>query len=94
MEGAAKRSLAYGKTAGFLSMLEVALPASAALAGVAYIFAAYWQIAATCTALVAAVFAVDKLGNRYRRKALKELERLEMLTLVVALSADAGQAKE
>jgi MFS family permease len=96
MEGSAKRSLAYGRVADFLSALEVALFASAALAGVAYVlsYAAYWQLAAVATALAVAAFAVDKLSDRYHRRALKELDRLEMLALVAALSVDAGRAKE
>jgi hypothetical protein len=90
------QGLAYSRIAGFLSTLEVALLASAALAGVAYVlsYAAYWQPAAAGTALAAAAFAVDKLSNRYHHKALKELERLEMLALVMALSVDADRAKE
>jgi len=87
VEDAAKKSLAYSRAAGFLSALEVALLISAALATVVYVFAAYWQLIAVAAGLVATAFAANKLGNRYYSKTLKELDKLEMLAIVAALSA-------
>ncbi len=95
VEDAAKKSLAYGRISSFLSALEVALFISAALAVIAYVFATYWQIAAVGAALAVAALAVHKLSDRYYRKALKELDRLEALALIMALSVGpADRAKE
>jgi Flp pilus assembly protein TadB len=94
VEDAAKKSLAYSRAASFLSTLEAALLISAALATVVYVFAAYWQLIAVAAGLVATAFAANKLGNHYYSKMLKELDKLEMLTIVAALSAGrVNQAK-
>jgi hypothetical protein len=95
MEDVAKKSLMYSRASSFLSAVGFVLFVSAALAAVAYVlsYGAYWQLLVASVALTAAMFAADKLSDRYYHKALKELDRLESLAYITALSAGpAGQA--
>jgi hypothetical protein len=97
VEDVTKRSLMYSRIASFLSKLGFVLFVSAALAAVAYIlsYGAYWQLIAINIALMAAMFVADKLSDHYYRKALKELDRLETLAVMAALSAGlVDQAEE
>jgi hypothetical protein len=69
----------------------------AALATVAYVlsYGAYWQLIAVNIALMVAMFVVDKLSDYFYHKALKEVDRLETLAIVTALSAGfTDQAEE
>jgi len=96
-ERVAKRSLAYSRVASFLSKLGFVMFVSAALVAVAYIlsYGVYWQLIAVDIALMAAMFVVDKLSDHYYRKAFKELDRLETLAIMAALSAGlVDQAEE
>jgi len=89
MKDVAEKSLMYSRASSFLSAAGFALFVSAALAAVAYVlsYGAYWQLLVASIALTAAMFVVDKLSNRYYHKALRELDKLEMLAIVAALSA-------
>jgi len=88
-EGIAKKTLMYGRTSSFLSAVEAVLLVPAALAAVVYVLshAAYWQPAVAGAALVAAAIVADKLSGYCYRRALEELDRLEMLAYMMALSA-------
>jgi Flp pilus assembly protein TadB len=79
----------YSRASGFLSAVEAVLLVSAVLAAVVYVLshAAYWQLAVAGAALVAAAIAADRLSSYCYRRALKELDRLEMLAYMMALSA-------
>jgi len=95
MEDVAEKSLMYSRASSFLSAVGFVLFVSAASAAVAYVlsYGAYWQLLAAGTALTAAMFAADKLSGRYYHKALKELDRLESLAYITALTAGlAGRA--
>ena len=97
VEDAAKRSLMYGRIASFLSKLGFVMFVSAALAAVAYIlsYGVYWQLIVVDIALMAAMFVADKLSDHYYRKAFKEVDRLEILAIMAALSAGlVDQAEE
>jgi hypothetical protein len=89
MEGSAKRSLRYSRVAGFLSALEVALLLSAAASLAAHVFTggAHWQFVAVGVALVAVAAVSSWLQSRLYDKALKELDRLELLAVIAALAA-------
>ena len=94
MEDVAEKSLMYSRASSFLSAVGFVLFVSAALAAVAYVlsYGAYWQLLVASIALTAAMFVVDKLSDRYYHKALRELDKLEPLTYITALSAGpAGQ---
>jgi len=96
MEDVAEKSLMYSRASSFLSAVGFALFVSAALAAVAYVlsYGAYWQLLVANIALTAAMFVVDKLSDRYYHKALKELDKLESLAYIAALSAGpAGQVQ-
>jgi hypothetical protein len=88
VEGSAKKSLRCSRVGDFLSALEAALLLSAALAAVACVFTggARWQFAAAGAAFAAVAVASGWLQSRLRGKALKELDRLELLAAVAALA--------
>jgi len=88
IEDVAEKSLMYSRASSFLSAVGFALFVLAALAAVAYVlsYGAYWQLLVANIALTAAMFVVDKLSDRYYHKALKELDKLESLAVVAALS--------
>ena len=88
MEDVAEKSLTYSRASSFLSAVGFALFVSAALAAVAYVlsYGAYWQLLVANIALTAAMFVVDKLSDRYYHEALRELNKLESLAVVAALS--------
>ncbi len=89
MEGSAKRGLTYVRAANFLLVLEVVLLLSVAASLAVYVLTggAHWQFAAAGAAFAAAATASSRLQGRFYRKALKELDKLEMLTIMAAVSA-------
>jgi len=87
MEGSAKKSLRYSRAVGFLSALEVASLLSVAASLAAYVFTAYWQFAAAGAAFAAAAAASNWLQTRLYGMALRELDKLELLAAVAALTA-------
>jgi hypothetical protein len=88
MEGSAKRSLRYSRVAGFLSALETAslLAVAASLAAYVLTGGAHWQFAAAGAVSAAVAVASNRLQDRFYRKTLKELNRLELFAVLAALA--------
>jgi hypothetical protein len=94
IKDATKRSLRYGRVASFLSALEIVLFASSAAIAVTYLLLyAYWQLVAIGMALATMAFVTDRLCNRYYRKMFEEVDRMEMLSYILALTVDVDKAK-
>jgi len=86
VEEAVDKVVRCGRAAGFISLFEIVLLASSALAVVAYLMLHGWYFAAVGGAFAAASLGVDRLRYRYYRKTLYEADKLKRLVRMAALA--------